>query len=339
MAKAGAVTQADLSYFHRHGGRLDAAKVAFPNAPAPWLDLSTGINPRCWNPATPLSADPGALPSVSALSNLESAAARFFGCDPARVVAVPGSEIALRLLGAMGLPRPIVAVTPSYGTHADVADDQLPNPLLETQATRRGTILIANPNNPDGLLRTGHDLLALAAGLGRSAGSLVVDEAFADVEPEHSVVPLLAGEPPITVLRSFGKFFGLAGLRLGFLIGSAEQVDRMRRLLGDWPVSAQAIAWGAAAYADTEWIADTREWLRTQAGLLDALLARHDLRASGACPLFRLVDHRDAPAIFDRLARHGILTRPFAAEPRWLRFGLPGDDAALDRLDRALGRG
>lgn len=339
MAKAGFVTQAGSSSFHRHGGRLDAAMATFRGAPAPWLDLSTGINPRAWSPPRLLAVDPRPLPSVTALGLLEAAAASFFGCDPALVVAIPGSEIALRLLRAMELPRPIIAMAPSYGTHADVADEAITGASLEISSRGAGTMLLANPNNPDGSLYRPSDLMAVAARLGRTAGALVVDEAFADVDPEHSVLPLLAGDTPITVLRSFGKFFGLAGVRLGFLIGQPDIVRQLRELLGDWPVSAQAIAWGTGAYGDGAWIAETRAWLTVQAARLDAVLLRHGLPARGACPLFRLVEHEEAPAIFDRLARCGILTRPFAAHPRWLRFGLPGDDTALDRLDRALERG
>lgn len=339
MAKAGFVTQAELTNFHRHGGRLDDAVVAFEGAPTPWLDLSTGINPRAWSPPQPLEVDSRPLPSVSALEGLESTAANFFGCDPALVVAVPGSEVALRLLGALNLPRPIVALAPSYGTHAEVADEIIQHSPIERSLIQAGTILLANPNNPDGLLHSRADLMALAAGLAGTAGALVVDEAFADVEPEHSMVTQLASGMPLTVLRSFGKFFGLAGVRLGFLIGHPDIVRRLRDLLGDWPVGAHAIAWGTAAYGDEAWIADTQLWLKEQAGRLDAVLARHGLSPRGACPLFRLIEHDDAPAVFERLARRGILTRPFAANPRWLRFGLPGDDAALDRLDRALGGG
>lgn len=339
MAKAGGVTQAELSSFHRHGGRLDAARALYRRAPAPWLDLSTGINPRAWSPPPSLTVDAGPLPSLTALGALERTAAAFFGCDPATVAAVPGSEVALRLLGATGLPRPIVAVSPGYGTHADAADEVVPPEALERRSMRRCTILLANPNNPDGRMHDHSDLMAMAARLRDGAGALVVDEAFADVDAGHSVLPQLGNGVPVTVLRSFGKFFGLAGIRLGFVISQEHIVRRIRALLGDWPVSAQAIAWGTAAYGDRAWIAETRAWLRAQAGRLDVVLACHGLPARGACPLFRLIEHDDASAIFDRLARCGILARPFAANPRWLRLGLPGDDAALDRLDRALGGG
>ncbi len=338
MAKAHTVTQAESSRFAQHGGRLDDARRRYPDAPAPWLDLSTGINPRPWAPVS-ADFDSGPLPEMSSLRHLERAAAAFFGCAPDQVAAVPGSEVALRLLPFTGLPRPLKAASPAYGTHREVAEHAVSHAALTQQADNGGTLLVANPNNPDGLLRTHDDLLALAAWARAACGAVVIDEAFADIDTATSVAPRLGEAPNVTVLRSFGKFFGLAGVRLGFVVGSSTVIDRMRALLGDWPVSTQAIVWGTAAYNDAAWIADTRTWLRAQAARLDALLATHGLQARGACPLFRLVEHPDAWDIFDLLARAGILTRPFDAQPNWLRFGLPADDAAFDRLDRALARG
>ena len=166
-----------------------------------------------------------------------------------------------------------------------------------------------------------------------------MDEAFVDAQDDDaSIVPLLAPDAPVIVMRSFGKFFGLAGLRLGFAIGPAALIARWRASLGSWPVSAAAIAIGTAAYRDTEWIAATRLRLMDRAAALDAVLTRHGFTPTGACPLFRLVDC-DAAALFDRLARQGILTRPFDYDPCWLRLGVPATAQDLDRLDRALADG
>lgn len=138
------------------------------------------------------------------------------------------------------------------------------------------------------------------------------------------------------VLRSFGKFFGLAGVRLGFVIAAPGVLAGLRDLLGDWPVSAHAITWGSAAYADRAWIAATRIALVKRAAALDAVLARHGLTARGACPLFRMVETPEAAPIFLRLAAAGILVRPFADAPERLRFGVPAAAADLERLDEAL---
>ena len=328
------MTQAE-SGFGRHGGRLGDAMRAYPDAPTPWLDLSTGINPRAWGPRDSIAVDAGPLPDVAALARLEASAARVFGTDPARVVAVPGSEVALRLLGPLGLPQPFTAVTPTYGTHREIASEEIARSGLA--APRAGTLVIANPNNPDGRTLPASVVYALALRQQTQGGWLVVDEAFADATSEVSVAFTPEDDPPLVVLRSFGKFFGLAGVRLGFLIAPPAIARRMRALLGDWPVSAHAIAWGTAAYEDWAWIAGMRGWLSGTAALLDTLLARHGLTAEGDCPLFRLIRHPEARTIFERLARAGILTRPFDHRADWLRFGLPGSEADFDRLDRALG--
>lgn len=320
-----------------HGGRVDVARALYPGAAQPWIDLSTGINPVPWRPDPDLRIDVGPLPSGTALRDLEAAAARRFGVGPERIAALPGSEIGLRLLRFAGLPEPLLRVGPGYATHGAVASAMLSHDALDRYGG--GTILLANPNNPDGRRLSPEHLADLAARQARSGGWLVVDEAFADTDPATSVLPLLDDTDPVIVLRSFGKFFGLAGLRLGFAVAPGGVIARFRSLLGDWPVSTHAIAYGTAAYRDDAWISRARIALADRAAGLDRLLERHGLLATGACPLFRLVDHPQALAIFERLAQAGILVRAFDYAPSWLRFGLPADDAAFDRLDRALAGG
>ncbi|MGV3768686.1 MAG: threonine-phosphate decarboxylase CobD [Sphingobium phenoxybenzoativorans] len=314
-----------------HGGRLGEAQAAFPDAPRPLIDLSTGINPHAWDVTRAGPVDWTRLPDEGALAALESAAAAHFGVDAASVCAVPGSEMGLRMLDALALPAPFRHVAPSYGTHAEA----LPGSIAiapDAAGAGNGTLLLANPNNPDGRLLPAEHLRALMA----KGETLVVDEAFADAVPGAS---LLGGgvDDRLVVLRSFGKFFGLAGLRLGFVIAAPARLAPLRRRLGSWPVSAAAIAIGTAAYRDDAWIANMRAQLLKEATRLDALLHAHGLEPQGACPLFRLIRVEDAGALFDRLARRGILTRPFDYAPDWLRIGLPADDAAYARLDAALG--
>ncbi len=317
-----------------HGGRIDAARALFPAVTAPWLDLSTGINPVPWTPPEGLAVDAAPLPDRSALARLEALAAAHFGVAPERAAAVPGSEMALRLLPMLGVSQPIVAVRPGYGTHGAVASARVDHAGLEHWAGRTGSLLLANPNNPDGVHRSDGQLARLADAQARAGGWLILDEAFADAMPQ----PGFAGGERVVVLRSFGKFFGLAGVRLGFVIAAPEVVGRLRDLLGDWPVSAHAIAWGGAAYADRAWIAATRSALVERAAALDTVLVRHGLVPKGECPLFRMVETPGAAALFLRLAAAGILIRPFADAPERLRFGVPVA-SDLARLDEALRHG
>lgn len=318
-----------------HGGNLAAARARFGEGP--WLDLSTGIHPTPWIVPNDLAIDHAPLPDPSALAALEAAAATVFGAPPEHVCAVPGSEMGLRLLGLL-LRVPAAHRVPGYRTHAAIFPNS--TPLADDAPVPGGAaLLLANPNNPCGTLLAQPVMEALLEERGRAGGWLIVDEAFADPHPQASVAPLVSDAAPLVVFRSFGKFFGLAGLRLGFVLAPRPLIARYRAALGDWPIDATALAIGTRAYRDARWIAATRAALPAHAGALDAVLRRHGLAPAGASPLFRLVQHPNAPALFERLARAHILVRPFDYAPDWLRFGLPGDDAALARLDRALADG
>lgn len=328
-----------------HGGRLSVARSLYPDAPQPWIDLSTGINPSPY-PAPRASALARArLPEPWELRALETAAACAFGVgDPARIAAASGSEAALRLLPQV-LPSAVEAtiVWPTYSSYADSWQRQgVPVSRidrLERASPARGTVLtLANPNNPDGTVTGREQLLAAHDRIAAHGGYLVVDEAFADVEGSCSVAAVAGNEryPRLVVLRSFGKFYGLAGIRLGFVIAAPEIVTRIRASFGDWPVSADAIAAGLAAYADTGWAESTRVRLRSAARKLDALLMRNDLSVVGGTSLFRLARSAIARARFEQLLRAGILVRPFDHDTTLLRFGLPHGAAAWRRLRDAL---
>lgn len=317
-----------------HGGGVAAAVEHFGGGD--WIDLSTGINPHPWPGAADLTFDWQSLPDGGALAALEAAAASVFGVDARHVCAVPGTEIGLRLVGRL-MGAPAHHVSPSYRTHGEMIAGSMTVDLGEAHDAD-GTLVIANPNNPDGRLIEREAMPALIESRGPDRW-LLVDEAFADVDPMHSVAASVGDEQRLIVFRSFGKFFGLAGVRLGFVLGPPAVLAALRQQLGAWPLSAAAIAIGTAAYRDADWIAATRQRLPVEAATLDTILVRRGHQPIGTCPLFRLIDVDDAHALFERLARRAILTRPFTDQPRWLRLGLPADAAALARLESALGDG
>ncbi len=317
-----------------HGGGLEAAKQHFGGGD--WIDLSTGINPHPWPGTADMAIDWRRLPDAEALARLEAVAASYFGVDARHVCAVPGSEIGLRLVGAL-IGGPARHIAPGYRTHGEmIAGSTAINP--DDAAQWSGTLILANPNNPDGRRAGAAAIQALLDGR-RGDGWLLVDEAFADVDPDTSVAAWVDEEQRLIVVRSFGKFFGLAGVRLGFVVAPQAIIAALRERIGAWPLSAAAIAIGTAAYADTDWIAAARKRLSEEAAALDAMLARRGHYPVGACPLFRLIEVDDAYALFERLARRAILTRPFAGQPRWLRIGLPADADARARLETALADG
>lgn len=321
-----------MSAFVAHGGRLSAACARYGGTPEDWLDLSTGINPVPWPGAESYAPDWQALPDPAALARLEAVAASHFGADPATCAAVPGSEAGLRALGGVLRQLPLAPGPLTYSTYAKAFD---PAPSGAAGPTVR---VLANPNNPDGTLQTRTEVLAALARQEADGGWLVVDEAFADPHMGVSVAGEVGEGRRLVVTRSFGKFFGLAGLRLGFVLAPLAILDALRRLHGDWPLSSAAIDLGLTAYADTDWIGQARRSLPRRAQTLDTLLACFGLAVQGASPLFRLVRTDRAAGLFETLARAHILTRPFEGHPQLLRFGLPGNDSALARLEAALMR-
>ena len=330
---------ASFEIFRLHGGKVAAARALFPKSPAPWIDLSTGISPWAY-PHDALPAEVFTrLPDPESQVALEEAAARCFGvADAGCVVATPGSDLGLRLLGSLFANRKVAVVRPGYSGHV-LAWAHAPITLIaaddmEAAARNHDVILLANPNNPDGRVIERERLLAIAGALAARSGTLIVDEAFADVTPAHSLCDVsMRG---LLLFRSFGKFFGLAGLRLGWVIACAEEAARFRYALGDWPLNGPAIAIGTAAYRDLAWQGMQRQRLNAAAARLDALLTGAGLIIEGGTVLYRLARCPDADAVFQHLAAHSILTRPFKSDGGLLRVGLPGEEAHWQRLEQAL---
>ncbi len=323
----------------RHGGDLARATATYGNPAGGWLDLSTGVNPHAYPVAGIDLAGLHRLPPADALALLvEAARAAYRIPTSVAVAAMPGSELAIRLLPLAALPGSVAVIGPTYRTHAEAWRNAgrvvTEVAALDAVPPATSVVVVANPNNPDG--RTTDP--ATLAGQADRTGLLVVDEAYADARPELSLAPRLLGMNAV-MLRSFGKFYGLPGLRLGFVAGDGPTVARLASLVGDWPVSAPALSIATAALHDLRWQEDMRARLAFEMAAMRRLLARHGLPVQGGTDLFALVDHPDARRLQQGLARRGVWTRIFEAQLTWLRIGLPGDDAALTRLDAALSAG
>ena len=323
-----------------HGGSLSRARRLFPHAPLPWIDLSTGINPHSYPvpdlPATAFSA----LPDAARLAELQRAAAKFYAAPSAdKIVAAPGTQILLPLVMGLVAPARAVVLGPTYAEHARAARIA-GHSVTETddfEAISGADIaVVVNPNNPDGRVITRAALLGLARRLASKGGVLVVDEAFMEVGPQHESVARDAGMPGLVVLRSWGKFFGLAGLRLGFALAGPHIASQLAARLGPWAVSGPALECGIAALSDGAWRTEMLSRLQAGAGRLYTMRGHHSLFVAGGTALFRFVRTDRAGRIFATLGRHGILIRNFEAMPDALRFGLPADEQAFARLDAAL---
>ncbi|MGL4318621.1 MAG: threonine-phosphate decarboxylase CobD [Pseudomonas sp.] len=319
-----------------HGGRLRAAAQRYGIALVDWLDLSTGIAPYGW-PLPPIAASAWQrLPESD--DELEPLARAYYGAPT--VLPVAGSQAAIQALPRLRRGARVGVLTPAYAEHAAAwrreghQVSELGEGAVDRALERLDVLVVVNPNNPSGRLLERRQLLDWHARLAERGGWLVVDEAFMDCTPEHS----LAADshlPGLIVLRSFGKFFGLAGIRLGFVLAEGELLERLAEPLGPWAVSGPAREVAAALLGDLDGHNRQRERLRGDGLRLAILLSAHGLAPAGGTALFQLVGHPQAVGLHGYFARRGILLRLFA-ESRCLRFGLPGDEAGWQRLEQAL---
>ncbi|QRZ12594.1 threonine-phosphate decarboxylase [Paracoccus methylovorus] len=314
-----------------HGGDIDKAANRFGGTD--WIDLSTGINRRSWQ-AGPLSAHAlTALPTQQDQARLCALAAVRFGCASEQILPLAGASAAIQLVPHVIPGQRAAVFSPTYNEHAGSlrsAGWQVAEPHDPAGLSGADLAVIVNPNNPDGREFTPAQIAAIAA----TVGHLVVDESFADPRPDLSV----ASERPdnVIVLRSFGKFWGLAGLRLGFAIAAPDLLTRLAERAGPWPVSGPALEIGAQALADARWADDTVVWLSEATLHLDQILTAQGWNLIGGTHLFRLYEVAEARAARDLLARAGIWSRIFPWHDRWIRLGIPGNRREFDRLAQAF---
>ena len=323
-----------------HGGALDRAIAVHGGKRSEWLDLSTGINPVPF-PLPDFGPEVWARLPDEGLHRAAIDGARQFYRLPERagVVAAPGTQSLIQVLPQLRAAGEVAIVSPTYAEHAvsfsrcgwrvrEIAD------LADLPDNATAAVLV-NPNNPDGRIAEPAAIIAAHERLRARGGMLIVDEAFADMTPEASAAEYAAGAG-LVLLKSFGKFFGLAGLRLGFAVAHREDAAWLEERLGPWAASGPALAIAAHAFADHDGIRRMRERLRHQRELLASALRAAELREIGGTTLFALTEHKAAGLIHETLCRHAVLVRRFDYAPTWLRFGLPSGEAEAIRLEEAL---
>ncbi len=319
-----------------HGGGLRAAAERYGIPPSDWLDLSTGINPQGW-PVPPIPATVWQrLPEAD--DGLEAAAAACY--DAESLLPVAGSQTAIQALPLLREPGRVGVLSPSYAEHAHAwrrvghRVELLPAESLDAAVDRLDALILVHPNNPTGVRFPPELLLNWRARLAERGGWLVVDEAFMDATPDGSVANHV-GLPGLIVLRSLGKFFGLAGARVGFVLAEPAVLERLYETLGPWTVAGPSRWVATWALSDRAWQTETRIRLDRVGNRLADLLKRQGLPAAGGAKLFQWMPLPDAAFWQDALARRGILVRRFT-DPPGLRFGLPGEEPAWRRLELAL---
>ena len=320
-----------------HGGELAAAIARHAHPAAHWIDLSTGINPHAYPVAAPPAAAWQRLPEHDPA--LAAAAQRYYGSDA--LIAVAGSQAAIQALPAVIRAERVGIVHPSYAEHAHAWRHRTARALaadaIDAAVDTLDALLLVHPNNPTGARWPTAQLRDWHRRLARRGGTLIVDEAFIDATPEHSLTAD-AGAPGLIVLRSLGKFFGLAGARVGFVFGDAPLRAALAEQLGPWTVSGPAQHAARQALDDLEWQRKMRTRLITEGAQLGDLLARHGAPAARGTALFRWVPTPDARAWHAHFTAHALLVRAFDTPPA-LRLGLPPNPSAWQRLDAALAAG
>ena len=319
-----------------HGGRLRKAALDYAIAEADWLDLSSGLAPWPFPiPQIPLRAW-ARLPETD--DGLEQAACDYYGA--AQVLPVAGSQMAIQLLPRLRRAGKVGVLSPCYAEHAEAwrRSGYIVREVLEQEVDffidNLDVLVVVNPNNPTGLSLTPSRLLDWHSRLAQRGGWLVVDEAFMDNTPQLSVAPF-ANQVGLIVLRSFGKFFGLAGVRLGFVLAERKLLKLLAEQVGPWAVSGPTRVLGQACLQDTEGHARQRLRSEQASQRLAALLERYDLKPQGGCALFQWLITERAEELHEFMARRGILLRLFTHNSS-LRFGLPADAVEEARLEQAL---
>jgi cobalamin biosynthetic protein CobC len=301
-----------------HGGGVDEAIRLWGGRRADWLDLSTGINPEPYPYQGLTHGDWTDLPDRGAFLDLEEGARQFWQIpDTADVLAVNGLSAAIAILPYILHGRSFLIREPTYNEYGHAFRGA-------GWSTGNDVTIVVHPNNPDGVLHPD---------IGAVTGVRIIDESFCDTMPAQSLMHL-AGEKGVLILKSFGKFWGLAGLRLGFVAGYPDLIAKLAAALGPWPVSGPALRIGAAALSDADWAARTRARLQKDADRLDSIVTGWGGTLAGGTPLFRLFEVDDAKAWHDNFARKKILTRIFPYSKTWIRLGLP-PASARDRFEAA----
>lgn len=323
----------------QHGGDLSRAAEAYAIERWKWLDLSTGINPNGYVIEDLAQSCFHELPDGRDLMQLAEAARAAYGVPDAQgLIAAPGSEFLIQAIPQIRKISKVAIVSPTFSSHEGAwrrYGHQVRQVANIDDIDDETVVILVNPNNPDGRVTKAGKLAKLARKLAETGGLLVIDEAFADVMPEVSLVPRERHENVI-ILRSIGKFYGLAGVRLGFAIGPNRFLDPLRTILGAWAVSGPAIEIGRRVLSDADWQEQTRAVLRVQASQHRDLFEKYGLKVVGGTPLFHLIELDDARTLHHQLAKRAVWTRLFDYNVQWLRVGLCRTQADLRQFGQQL---
>ena len=328
-----------------HGGNLQQASEIYGVSMDAWLDMSTGISPWSY-PVDDLPSNVWRdLPPSN--DELIATAKKYYQIDEQNVVVSPGSQLSIRLLPQLFAKSKVALPVLGYQEHAlswKLAGHQLcfyQNVEELIQLIEDGKVdhaVVINPNNPSCEKTTKEKLSYISNSI---KGVLLVDEAFMDFYqtapsqiPESSFGSAISlNAENVIVVRSIGKFFGLAGLRLGFVIGLHPVLQKLQTLFQPWAINHASMLISRQALADTQWQEQQRLKIKAGAKQLEPLLFSlcqdfQELRIENTalfCSVF--AQSIDVQKLHKQLAMLGVWTRMSNPDDKqaWLRFGLVGD--------------
>ncbi len=322
---------------HNHGGQLQAASQHYNIPLENWLDLSTGISPfayplppvpvKCWQ----------RLPETN--DGLEVAAENYYGSP--FLLPVSGSQEAIQQLPYLfPIGQRVGIIKPAYHSHQQAWQRAghhvmgLTSSEIEQKISEIDVLIIVNPTNPTAELFSPDTVMNWYKQLINNKGYLIIDEAFMDATPEQSVISK-EPKPGLIVLRSIGKFFGLAGVRLGFVWAENEILEQLASKQDDWSVSHPARWAGALALGDTTWQQQQQRRLLISSKRLKTVLETKFKTCVFHAALFAYFKGDQAQSYHRKLAENGVLIRLFE-QPLALRFGLPASNEQWQCLEGAL---
>lgn len=317
-----------------HGGNLEDAICQFGGSMSDWLDISTGINRRPYPVDPKFISELNVLPQRSKIQALCDAALKSCGAT-APISAISGVQSVIQILPRLFPKSKVVQIWPSYNEYPKNFSRlgwEVETFSNVDDAKGADIAVLVNPNNPSGEIWSPAEILNLA----KTVKFLIIDESFIECSEVSSIAPYLDAQSNILLLRSFGKFYGLAGLRLGFAIGNEKIISAIQNELGPWPVSGLSCAIGQQALLDKTWQTETRERLQSDIQIMDKLAHKQNWSLVGGTGLFRLYETPNAKNAQDFLAQSQIWSRIFSYSDTWIRLGLPGSKTEWEKLTRAF---
>ena len=321
---------------HLHGGNLDLAIAEYGGTVSDWLDLSTGINLDPYPHVNVSDNSFHLLPYESKLDEVNLAAAKYYNIPSAMgILPTSGVQQGINCVPHLGKPGIAKILSPTYSEYEIILKNfgwKVVKVHNLEELSNADLIILVNPNNPDGLVVERSKILELTS----YAKEIIIDESFADLRPEISMVPYIK-DKDITIFKSIGKFFGLPGMRLGFVIAKYSKIRAFKKLIGPWNISGPALEVGLRALSDHDWIKRTKLRLDEGSGRLIKMLAGSKrLKVIGSTGLFILIETPDAKNAQVHFAERKIWTRVFDYSDKWMRIGIPGDEKSWRRLEGAL---